>query len=186
MVTTTSLWLPILLSAVLVFVASSIVHMVLTYHRTDYRRLPDEDAIMEALRRFKLTPGDYMLPCAGTPKEMQAPGFVDKMTKGPVAVMTVMPSGPPTMAAPLAQWFLYCIVVSVFAAYVTGLALAPGADYMPVFRFASTTAFACYALALWQNSIWYKRAWTTTIKSSTDGLLYALLTGGVFGWLWPN
>jgi hypothetical protein len=55
-----------------------------------------------------------------------------------------------------------------------------------VFRFAGTTAFIGYSVALWQMSIWYRRAWSTTIKATVDGLIYALLTAGVFGWLWPR
>lgn len=41
------------------------------------------------------------------------------------------------------------------------------------------------ALALLQNSIWYKRKWSSTLKSMADGLVYALVTAGTFGWLWP-
>ncbi|MBI4481579.1 MAG: hypothetical protein HY652_01685 [Acidobacteria bacterium] len=164
MVPLTSLWLPILLAAAAVFVASSIIHMVLPYHRTDFRKVPAEDEVMDALRKFDISPGDYMVPCAGSPKQMKDPGFIDKMKRGPVAFLTVMESGPPSMGASLAQWFLYCIAVSVFAAYIAGRALAPGAPYLAVFRFAGCTAFAGYALALWQNSIWYKRAWNATLK----------------------
>ncbi len=185
MVPLTSLFLPILLSAVLVFVASSVAHMVLTYHRRDYGRVPDEDRVMDALRPFKVPPGDYMLPCAGSPKEASAPGFVEKVTRGPVAIMTVMRPGPPSMGSSLAQWFAYCVVVGVFVAYVTGLSAPAGTDYRPVFRVASTTAFIGYALALWQDSIWYKRAWGTTFRSTADSVVYGLLTGGAFGWLWP-
>jgi hypothetical protein len=186
MVPLMSLWIPILLSAVIVFVASSIMHMVLPYHRNDYRKLPAEDEIMEALRKFGILPGDYFLPCAGSPKEMRAPAFIEKIKKGPVAVMTVIPSGPPSMGKNLAQWFVYCAIVSVFAAYIAGRALAPGSHYLAVFRFVGCTAFIGYALALWQNSIWYKRAWGTTLRSTFDGLVYGLLTAGTFGWLWPR
>ena len=180
------LWLPILLSAVIVFVVSSLIHMVLTYHRTDVRKVSAEDEVMDALRKVGIPPGDYMIPYAGTPKRMKDPDFIDKMRRGPVAFFTVMASGPPSMGKSLVQWFLYCIVVGIFAAYIAGRALGPGADYLPVFRFAGCTAFVGYALALWQNSIWYKRAWSTTIKATVDGLIYALLTAGTFGWLWPR
>ena len=50
MVPLTSLWLPILLSAVVVFAASSIIHMVLPYHRNDFKKLPDEEGFLAALR----------------------------------------------------------------------------------------------------------------------------------------
>lgn len=186
MVPVLSLWLPILVSAVIVFVASSIIHMVLPFHRSDYRKLSSEDEAMEALRKFRIPPGDYLVPCAGSPKEMNAPAFVEKVTKGPVAVMTVMPSGRPSMGPRLAQWFIYCVVVSIFAAYIAGRALQPGAHYLSVFRFAGCTAFVGYALALWQNTIWFRRNWVVTLKSTIDGLIYGLLTAGTFGWLWPR
>lgn len=185
MVPLTSLWLPMVLSAVIAFVASSLIHMVLTYHRNDLQKLPAEDEVMNALRRFKLPSGDYMMPCAESPKALNDPAFLDKMKEGPVAVMTILPSGPPSMGRNLALWFLYCLVVALFSAYLTGRALPPGADYLSVFRFAGTSAFLGYTLALWQNSIWYRRAWSTTLKSTLDGLIYALLTAGTFGWLWP-
>jgi len=180
------LWLPILLSAVIVFVASSIIHMVLPIHRSDYRRLPAEDEAMEALRRFNIPPGDYLVPCAGSMKEVGTPAFVEKMTRGPVAIMTVRPSGPPTMAKELVMWFVYCLVVGLFAAYITGRALGPGVHYLSVFRFAGCTAFIGYSLALWQSTIWYGRSWRSTLKSTIDGLVYGLLTAGTFGWLWPQ
>lgn len=186
MVPVMSLWAPIVLAAVLVFVVSSIIHMLLPYHRTDWGRVPAEDEVMDALRRFKIPPGDYILPCAGAPDNMRTTEFQDKMKRGPVAVMTMMESGLPSMGKNLVMWFVYSIVVGVFAAYVAGLALAPGADYLQVFRFAGTVAFAGYALALWQNTIWYKRSVSSTIKSTFDGLVYALLTAGAFGWLWPR
>jgi hypothetical protein len=186
MVPILSLWLPILLSAVLVFVASSLLHMVLTYHQSDYGKLPAEDEVMAALRRFDIAPGDYMMPCAVKPSMMRDPGFIQKMTAGPVGLLTVMKSGPPTMGGRLAAWFVYCVVVGAICAYITGRALGPGASYLEAFRFAGTTAFVAYSVGLWQDTIWYDRAWTTTAKSTLDGLIYGLLTGGVFGWLWPR
>ncbi len=185
MVPLASLWIPILLSAVIVFVVSSIIHMVLPYHRTDFGRLPDEDNVMDALRKFRMAPGDYLVPCAGSPREMGTPEFISKMKKGPVVVLTVIKSGPPSMGMSMALWFVYSVVVGVFAAYVAGRALTAGSDYLAVFRFAGCTAFVGYTLALWQGVIWYKRSWKATLKSTFDGLVYALLTAGTFGWLWP-
>jgi hypothetical protein len=186
MVPLTSLWAPILLAAVLVFVVSSIIHMVLPYHRSDFGRLPSEDEVMEALRRFKIPPGDYLVPCADTPDRMRSAEFQEKMKRGPVAVVTMKESGPPSMAGNLAGWFVYSLVVGLFAAYIASRALAAGTEYMQVFRFTATVAFAGYALALWQNAIWYGRSVSATAKSTFDGLVYALLTGGAFGWLWPS
>ena len=117
---------------------------------------------------------------------MRSPEFLDKLKKGPLVVMTVMRSGRPNMGPQLVQWFGYCLVVGVFAAYIAGRALGRGASYLSVFRFAGCTAFAAYTLALWQQSIWYKRSWGTTIRYTIDGLIYGLMTGGTFGWLWPK
>ena len=186
MVSIPSLWLPILLSAVFVFVVSSIIHMALPYHRSDYRKVPAEDEVMEALRKFNIPPGDYMLPCPGSMEGMRQPAFTEKMTKGPVVVMTVMKSGPMNMTPSLVQWFVYSLVVGTLAAYVAGRALGPGAKYLTVFRFAGCTAFIAYAIALWQDSIWYKRSWGTTFRNTFDGLIYGMLTAGTFGWLWPR
>lgn len=181
-----TLWLPILLSAVLVFIASSIIHMALPWHRNDYAKLPNEDAVMDALRPFALPPGDYMMPQCSSMKDMGTPEFAQKMKNGPGMVFTVVPNGPPSMGRYLVQWFLYSLVVGFFCAYVAGHALAPGANYLRVFQLAGVTAFVGYALALWQMSIWYRRSWGTTIRTTVDGLAYALLTAGCFGWLWPK
>ena len=181
-----ALWLPILLSSVIVFVASSIIHMVLPWHKTDYPKVPDEDRVRDALRPFAIPPGDYMVPRCENSKELRTPEFAEKMNQGPVIVMTVLPNGQWSMGRNLGLWFLYCAVVGVFAAYVAGRALPAGASYAHVFQFVGATTFIGYALALWQMSIWYRRAWSTTIKATIDGLIYALLTAGTFGWLWPH
>lgn len=181
-----ALWLPVLVSAVIVFVASSLVHMVLPWHKGDYPAVPDQDRVMDALRPFSIPPGDYMMPRAGSVEEMKSPEFAEKMERGPVAVLTVMPGGSWTMGRNLSLWFVYAAVVSLFAGYIASRALGPGADYLEVFRFVGTGAFLGYAAALWQMSIWYHRGWLLTFKATVDGLIYALLTAGTFGWLWPG
>ncbi|MBI1875652.1 MAG: hypothetical protein HYZ58_12570 [Acidobacteria bacterium] len=186
MVPIMSLVIPIVVSAVLVFVASSIIHMVLGYHRSDYRKLPKEDEVQDSLRGFNIPPGDYILPCPGSASAMKEPAFVEKYKKGPIVFMTVIPGGPPTMGKQLVLWFLYTVVVGILSAYVAGRALGPGAPYLEVFRFAGCAAFLSYAMALPQYSIWYKRNVGTTLRSMFDGLIYGLLTGGTFGWLWPR
>ncbi|PYO84073.1 MAG: hypothetical protein DMD65_03865 [Gemmatimonadetes bacterium] len=117
---------------------------------------------------------------------MRSPQFVEKFKKGPVVMFTVFPGGSMSMGKNLVMWFLYSVVVGCFAAYVAGRALPAGAAYLQVFRFAGVTAFVAYSVALWQMSIWYHRSWVTTIKATVDGLIYALLTAGTFGWLWPR
>jgi hypothetical protein len=186
MVPVTSLWIPILVSAVIVFVVSSIIHMLLPYHKSDFRKVAEEDRLLEALRGLKIPPGDYLAPRPASPAAMKQPEFVEKMMKGPWVMMTIGPGGPPSMTTNLVLWFLYSVVIGVFAAYVAGRALGPDVHYLSVFRFVGVSAFMGYSLALAQNSIWYKRSWATTLKSMFDGLIYALLTAGTFGWLWPR
>jgi hypothetical protein len=186
MVTIASLWLPILLSAVAVFVASSVIHMFLPYHKSDYRKLPSEDGTLDALRKFDLPAGDYCFPFAGSSNEMKDPTFQEKFAKGPAGFMTVLPKGPFAMGSTFVLWFLYCVAMGVVVAYVAGRALPAGAPCKSVFRFAGATAFASYGLALWQHSIWYKRNWMTTVKANVDAVIYALVTASLFGWLWPK
>lgn len=181
-----ALWQPILLSAVIVFVASSIIHMALPWHKGDYAKVPQQDAVMDALRPFTIPPGDYMLPRCDSMQELKTPAFTEKLKKGPVLIFTALPAGPMPMGRSLGLWFLYLVVVSYFAAYISFHALPVGASYRHVFRFAGATAFLGYAAAIWQMSIWYRRSWAVTIKTTIDGLIYAGLTAGTFGWLWPR
>src|SRR5215831_7280848 len=96
MVPLSALWLPIVLSAVIVFVASSVMHMLLPYHRADYQQLPDEDKVLPALRSAGLKRGLYIFPFS-THKDMKSPALQEKYKQGPVGMMTIFLSGPPVM-----------------------------------------------------------------------------------------
>lgn len=185
MVSLLSLWLPILVGAILVFIVSSLIHTVLTYHQNDYQKVPNEDQVAAALRPLAIPPGEYVLPKPASSKEMKTPEFQEKLNRGPVAFMTVFPNGPFAMGKQLAQWFVYCVLIGIFAAYLASRTLQPGTEYLQVFRVTGTVAFAGYGLALLQGAIWYGRNWTATLKSVLDALVYALVTAGAFGWLWP-
>lgn len=186
MVSMMSLWLPILVSAAVVFLASFVLHMIIPFHKNDLRKIPREEEFLGAIRQFNLPAGDYAAPHAGSPAEMKDPAYVARRDKGPTVLMTLRPGAPPPMSSTLMKWFIYCIVVTVFAAYVASRAVRPAAEYMEVFRFVGTSAFMGYALALVQNSIWYMKDKGATFRSMIDGLAYALLTAGVFGWMWPG
>jgi len=180
-----ALWLPILLSAVFVFVASSVLHMVLPIHRSDHRKLPGEDAVRDALRAQAIPPGQYMFPCAESMKAMGSPEMIAKFEEGPVGLMTVLPNGPVNMGKPLLQWFLFSILVSVFCGYLGYVALGPGAHYLAVFRITGTVAVLAYAVSHVPDSIWKGLSWSITAKFVFDGVVYGLVTAGTFGWLWP-
>ena len=186
MVSLAALWLPILLSAIIVFVASSIIHMVLRYHRSEYHALPDEERVLTTLRGLNLKPGRYLFPYCAQQKDMNKPAMVEKYKQGPVGMMSVMPNGPVVLPRFLAQWFGYCLVVGVFVAYLTAHTVAPGTNYLSVFRVAGTTAFLSYGLGHLSDGIWKGQTWSETIKEVFDGLVYGLLTAGTFGWLWPR
>lgn len=185
MVSLPELWLPILLSAVAVFFASFLINAVLPYHRTDHAPVPDEEGFLATMRAANLPPGDYMFPRPNTPKEMSSPEYQARLKQGPVGILTMMPPGGHSMGKSLGIWFGQCLFVGIIAAYLASRTLEPTTDYIMVFRVTGTVAFASYSIGLWQSSIWFGRKWSATLKYTFDGLVYALLTGGIFGWLWP-
>jgi len=185
MVSLSALWLPILLSAVIVFVASSIMHMVLPYHHSDYQRIPDEASVTAALRPLSLKKGLYHFPFC-THKDMKSPESMAKFKQGPVGLLTIFPSGPPAMPKFLGLWFGYCLIIGFFVAYLAAHTVASGVNYLVVFRVVGTAAFLAYGLGNISNGIWKGQPWSNTIKEVFDGLIYGLLTAGTFGWLWPR
>ena len=179
------LWMPIVLSAVFVFIASSVLHMATPMHKGDMKKLPGEEQALAGLRAAGVVPGDYMFPCPGSMKEMGSPEFLEKYKAGPVGTMTVLPNGPPNMGKALGLWFVWTLVVGVFVAYLTSLSQSAGAPYMHVFRVAGTVAILGYAFSNVTNSIWKGVSWGTTFKFVVDGVIYGLVTAGTFAWLWP-
>jgi len=180
------LWLPIVLSAVIVFVVSSIIHMALPIHKSDYKRLPGEAKTLEQMRAHGIAPGTYMFPYAGSMREMGSLEMVEKFKQGPVGIVTVRPPGPPGMGANLAMWFLYSLLIGVFAGYVGMLGLSRGADSLAVFRVTGTVAILGYGASYIPDSIWKGQSWRTTMKFVFDGIIYGLLTAWTFTWLWPE
>jgi hypothetical protein len=186
MVSFGALWLPIILSAVAVFIVSSVVHMVIKYHASDYVKLPNEDAIRAAIRSAKAEARMYVFPYCSDMKEMQTPEMKQKYAEGPVGVLMLRPAGEMSMGPYLAQWFVYSLVVSALVAYVAAHAIPPGTPYLGVFRIVGTVAWLGYAGGQVPAAIWWGKPWSITLKEIFDGLLYGLVTAGVFGWLWPR
>lgn len=184
MVSIPDLWLSITLSAVLVFIASSIIHMFTKWHEGDFRKLPKEDSVLDAMRAAGVTAGDYMFPHC-TSEQRKDPAMQEKWKRGPAGKLTVMPAGPPNMGKSLGLWFVYLVVIAVITAYVTSRGMAPGSHYGSVFHMAGTVAFLGYAGSESLQSIWWGRSWGTTLRSLIDGLVYALLTAGSFAGFWP-
>jgi hypothetical protein len=177
MVTLTSLWMPILLAAVLSFAAGSVMHLLIGHHRRDFRAIPNEASGLATLTSLGLTPGDYFIPLSAWSQPSTSPI---------TAVMTVMRPGGMKLASCLAQWFIYQLIITILCAYVASRTLPMAAPYLGVFRVIGTVAFMAYSVAYAHDSIWWHRSWGITLRYMFDGLVYALLTAGVFGWLWPR
>ncbi len=182
----TELWLAIVAAAVFVFVVSSVIHMALPIHKGDYKKMSNEDAVLEAMRANGVAPGCYMFPCAGSMKEMGTPEMVEKLKKGPVGWLTVAPPGGFNIGKSLVWWFVYCLLIGVLVAYVGWHTLGPGAGYLTVFRITGAVAVLGYAVGYFHDPIWKGGSWATAGKFIFDGVVYALVTAGTFGWLWPK
>lgn len=179
----TALWLPIVLSAVAVFIASSLIWTVLQYHESDWRALGDEEQARAALRGT--APGQYSLPHAAGAKARQDETWQAKFREGPAAMIIVVPHGSLAMGKQLSSWLVYTLVISTLIAYVAGTMLPPGTEYLKVFQVVGTVAALAYAGNAATGSIWFGHSWSRTVKDVIDGLVYGLLTAGIFGWLWP-
>jgi hypothetical protein len=186
MVALSQLWVPILLSAFLVFVGSSVIHMVLKWHNADYRKLPNEDDVRAVVRKGNPTPGQYALPHCGDPNAQAKPENQQKFMEGPVGLVTIMRTGLPNMGPMLGQWFGFNIVVAFFVAYLASRTLPMGTDYLKVFQVVGTVAFLAYGMGTIPGAIWMGKPWSAVLKDVADGLIYGLLTAGAFGWLWPR
>jgi hypothetical protein len=182
-----SLWLPVVLSSVAIFMISAILHMALKYHRADHKQLPDEENVREALRKAGAAPGMYMTPYCKDQAQMKDPAFQEKFTKGPIAILAVMPSGQVNMGKHLGLWFGLTLLTSFVAAYVARMVLQPGAEHaMTAFRITGTVAFAAYGLGQISDSIWKAQPWPNTMRHMIDAIVYAVVTGAIFCFLWPK
>jgi hypothetical protein len=185
-VTIPSLWLPILLSSVIVFVASFIIWAVVQLHKKDWGKLPNEDAFRSAFKGASVPEGQYMVPHCADQKDMATDEMKAKIKEGPVVFLVVRPNALPNMGQMLSCWFVYCLAVGASVAYLTGRCVAPGTAYLAVFRITGTVAFLAYSMALFPQAIWFGRTWSSIWKEVFDGFVYALLTAGTFAWLWPE
>lgn len=186
MVALSELWMPIVVSSVAVFVVSSLIHMVIKWHAADYQGLPNEDEVRDVLRKRGLAPGMYTFPYCTSMKDMGSPEMAKKFTEGPVGHLAIRPTGPPNMGKYLGAWFLYCVLVSFFLAYLGAHTIARGSAYLLVFRVVGTAAFLVYGISQLLDAIWKGQRLSATFKYVVDGLLYTLVTAGIFGWLWPR
>lgn len=176
-----TLWQPVLLSAIATFIAGAVIWMAMPWHKTDWSPVEDEERVREALR--STGPGMYSIPHVADHAQLEDPDVKRKLDEGPTAFITVLPTGASQMGGKLLLMFVYNLLVAIACAYIVSRTLSPGADYLSVFRIAGTVAFIAYGIAYLQESIWFGRRWAMTGKNLLDALIYAVLTGGIFGWL---
>ena len=176
-----TLWQPILLSAVLAFIAGSVIWMFMPWHKKDWSKVPDEEGACNALRG--LAPGQYNLPHCNDMAKLNDPDMQQKFKDSPLAYITITPTGLPVMGPKLAMMFGYNLLVAIVCAYFVSRTALPDADYLAIFRIAGAVAFVAYGMAYVQESVWFGRPWSATMKTFLDALIYSLLTGGAFGWL---
>ncbi len=182
-VSITSLWLPILLSAVFVFVAAAVAWMALPHHKNEWKGLSNEEAARAALKG--VAPGQYVLPWC-PPERMKDPEYLKKRQEGPTAWLTVVPSGVRGMGPQMVSSVVYYVFVSAVAAYVAGRTLGPGTPQLQVFRVVGTVSWVAYGWGGISDAIWFGKRWSSVGKQLADALLYALLTAGTFAWFWPD
>jgi hypothetical protein len=186
MVTIASLWLPILLSSVLVFIASFIVWAVLPFHRSDFGALPNEAAARDALTPQNIPPGQYNIPNLPSRSDLKNPDYTKKFEEGPVGFLTVLPNGIPPMGRSLVLSFIYYLVIGAMVAYLASRMLDVTTGYLTVFRMTGTLAWLGYGFGVVPDAIWFGRPWSAVFKHLVDALIYALLTAGAFAGFWPN
>ncbi|MEZ5465468.1 MAG: hypothetical protein R3F22_09665 [Lysobacteraceae bacterium] len=179
------LWLPVLLAAIGVFVASSLIHMLLKWHNSGYRKLENEDAVRAAINAGTYSPGLYVLPYCADMKDMQGEAMQAKLREGPVAFLTVRPSGPVSMGKPLLQWFLLNIVVAAVGGMLAWQYVGPGGNGHAAGHLVGVLALGVYALGGFQEGIWMGRRWSSVLLHALDGVIYAIIVALVFMWLWP-
>lgn len=185
MLTMTTLWAAILVASVLCWIASALIWTILPWHKNDFARLPDEESALASLRPQGLEPGQYHFPHLASPNDAKDPAVREKLETGPAGFITVLPRGVPNMGKQMFLSFLFNVFVSAAAAYVATRTLSAGADYLQVFRVTGTVAWLTYGIGVVQDVIWFGRPGSNAVKHIGDALIYGLLTGGAFGWLWP-
>lgn len=177
-----SLWLPILVSTAALFFASFLSWMVLRLHEKDWRKLPAEDVVIDAIRHANVPEGNYMFPGTETMKEMNDPDYVAKYNAGPRGILTVLPAA--NMGKNLALTMLYFLVCNATFAYLADFALGAGqSGFVTVLRFVATIALLTFSASIIQHAIWFRNRIAGHIIES---IAYALIAGCIFAALWPN
>jgi hypothetical protein len=183
------LWLPIVVSALLVFVLSAVTHMMVPFRLTEWGHLKTQDAIQASLRGT--APGLYVFPTPADAKERGKPEAMQKVAEGPSGWLTLVHPGPMSWVRNLGLSLAMNLFVSFGAAYIATLTLgAVPLQLFPhervVFRVISTIGFFAYAAGPIYDAIWFWKPWKSLAMTAVDSLAYGLVMGVTFSMLWPK
>ena len=185
MLSLTSLWMPIVLTSVLIFFASSLIHMVFKWHNSEYRKLPNEDEVRAVINKAQLVPGQYVMPHCLDGSDFKKPELQQKFVEGPIAFLVLRQSGMPKMGKQLGQWFAFTLALAAVVGCLAACVLPAGAGRHAVFHLVAMVTLLAYGSGSVVNSIWMGRPWSATAKELLDAAIYAGLSGAAFAWLWP-
>lgn len=186
MLSLAQLWLPVVVSAVAVFFASFMLHMVLKWHKADYKPLPNEEEVRAALRSSANAPAQYMVPYVADPKTFKDTAVAQKFIDGPLALIAIRKPGPPAMGPFLGQWFALNVLVAVIAGYLESKTVPASASFLAICRPVSLVTFMAYGMGSIIDSIWLGRPWSNTVRDLIDAFIYGLITALAFAFLWPH
>ncbi|HUN81168.1 MAG TPA: hypothetical protein VMV81_06605 [Phycisphaerae bacterium] len=180
-----ALWLPILLSAGIVWIVSAIVWMALPHHKKDFIALPGEDGFMDYIRKSGVRPGNYVFPDFRGREAMKSERVCKALEEGPVGHLSLW-QPPLGMAGKMVGTFIVYLVVSVFIAYLAAVTLPKGAESAKVFQVVGTAGILAYSFSFIPNMIWFGAYKRTIVAGIIDGIVYGLFTGAIFAWRWPH
>jgi hypothetical protein len=179
-------WLPILASAIGVFVASSLIHMVFKWHNSDYRALSNEAEVAAAIRAGAPAPGQYVIPHCPGMKDMANEATQAKFREGPVGFITLRPNGMPSMGSALGLWFAFTLLVATISAAIPLQIYGLGGERHAVAHLAALVTLLTYAGGSIQQGIWMGKPWRSVAKDLLDALIFAVVTAFAFAFLWPH
>lgn len=174
------LWLPIVLVGVATHILSTLAWTVLPHHVPEWQRLPDEDALQDALVAQNATSGQFIFPMTRDMDEMKSEGFLAK--QGKCNGMLVLWSGPVSMGAAIGKTLAFFLAAAFCIGYLASMALEAGATFMDVFQFTTTAALLTHCAGLFPGVFWFQRKIAMDL---VDKVAYAVVTGFLFAALWP-
>ena len=183
------LWLPIVLSAVILFIASSVIWMFAPHHKTEWKEPPQVDALRTFLRQSGITAGAFVFPhmtAADRADKAKAAEKMKQAEEGPAGVLFLRAPGPMGMGRMMVQQFVFFLVVAALIALLDVHMMDRGTVYLAVFKRDAIIAFLTFGLGTAPESIWFARPWKSFWLQAIDAAIYAGLLAGTFGWLWPR